>query len=74
MSKHLTEAELEFIVERVIKNAEYAAEDYKNEKNEFNDGRKLAYYEILDTIRNELEAREIDLSSFGLGIVLEKLL
>ncbi len=71
MNKILTESELEFIVSRVIKNAMEASEE---EKSDFNDGKKLAYYEILDTIKNELEIREIETDKFGLNIVLEKLI
>ncbi len=71
MDKKLTESELEFIVSRVLKNAYEASEE---EKSEFNDGKKFAYYEILDTIKNELEIREIDTDKFGLSITLEKLI
>lgn len=74
MSNSLTESELEFIISRVIKNAEDAVEESKNDNSAFLDGKKLAYYEILDTIRNELVIREIDLKRFGLDIVLEELL
>lgn len=74
MSNSLTESELEFIISRVIKNAEDAVEESKNDSSAFLDGKKLAYYEILDTIRNELVVREIDLKRFGLDIVLEELL
>ena len=74
MSNSLTESELEFIISRVIKNAEDAVEESKNNNSAFLDGKKLAYYEILDTIRNELVVREIDLKRFGLDIVLEELL
>lgn len=70
----MTESELEFIISRVIKNAEDAVEESKNDNSAFLDGKKLAYYEILDTIRNELVVREIDLKRFGLDIVLEELL
>ena len=74
MSNSLTESELEFIISRVIKNAEDAVEESKKDNSAFLDGKKLAYYEILDTIRNELVVREIDLKRFGLDIVLEELL
>lgn len=68
----LTESELEFIVSRVLENAKDAAETSDNSP--FSDGKKLAYYEILDTIKNELIARDVDVKSFGLDGVLEKLL
>lgn len=72
MNNQLTAAELEFIISRVIQNAEEASKE--PDKSEFQDGKKLAYYEILDTIKNELEVRDIDTKPFGLDIVLEKLL
>lgn len=72
MNNKLTTAELEYIISRVIKNADEAAKD--TDGSEFQDGRKLAYYEILDTIKNELEVRDIDTKQFGLDLVLEKLL
>lgn len=68
----LTEAELEFIISRVLNNAKDAAENM--DRLQFNDGKKLAYYEILDTIKNELLVRDIDVKRFGLDIVLEELL
>lgn len=71
MNKQLTSSELEFIISRVLGNAEDAS---KEEKSDFTDGKKLAYYEILDTIKNELEVREVDISHFGLDKVLEKLI
>lgn len=68
----LTESELEFIISRVLDNAKDAAEN--TEKSQFNEGKKLAYYEILDTIKNELTVRDIDVKRFGLDTVLEELL
>ena len=72
MINQLTSAELEFIISRVIQNAKEAAKE--NDGSEFQDGKKLAYYEILDTIKNELEVRDIDTRVFGFDIVLENLL
>ena len=71
MSKQLSTSELEYIVSRVLQNAKDAA---KENDGEFTDGKKLAYYEILDTIKNELEIRDVDISQFGLDIILEELL
>jgi hypothetical protein len=68
----LTESELEFIISRVLDNAKDAAES--TEESQFNEGKKLAYYEILDTIKNELTVRDIDVKRFGLDTVLEELL
>ena len=68
----LTESELEFIISRVLDNPKDAAES--TEESQFNEGKKLAYYEILDTIKNELTVRDIDVKRFGLDTVLEELL
>ena len=69
----MTEAEVKFIISRVIQNAKDAIEESnQNTTVEFNAGKILAYYEILDTIKNELIVREQDLQEFGLDFDLEK--
>lgn len=72
MMSKLTTSELEFIVSRVLDNAKEAS--LSKDDSEFAHGKKMAYYEILDTIKNELEVREIDTKDFGLDISLESLL
>lgn len=39
----------------------------------FNDGRALAYYEMLDIIQHELEANDEDLEEFGLETDVDQL-
>lgn len=69
----MSEAEIKYIVARVLDNANDAFEEAAENKNDdFYKGKKLAYYEILDTIKNELKARGQDLKEFGLDIDLEK--
>ena len=69
----MNDATIKFIISRVIENANDAAEEAKQNKgDDFYNGRKLAYYEILDTIKSELEAHDQDLKEFGLDIDLEK--
>lgn len=69
----MTEAEIKFIISRVIESANDTIEESKKNNNaEFNSGKLFAYYEILDTIKNELIVREQDLKDFGLDIDLEK--
>lgn len=69
----MTDATIKFIISRVIENANEAHEDAKANKGDaFSSGRNLAYYEVLDTIKNELEASDQDLKEFGLDIDLEK--
>lgn len=72
MMNKLTVSELEFIVSRILENANESFSD--KDDSEFNQGKKLAYYEMLDTIKNELMTRDIDIKAFGLDINLEKLL
>lgn len=72
MNNKLSTSEIEYIVSRILDNAKDTVEN--DDKSEFTDGKKLAYYEILDTIKNELIARDIDLKPFGLDISLEDLL
>lgn len=68
----LTVSELEFIISRILENANESFAE--KDDSEFNQGKKLAYYEMLDTIKNELITRDIDIKGFGLNINLEKLL
>ena len=63
----MSEETIKFIIARVINNSNDDLED----KSDFGKGRKLAYYEILDTIKNELIAHDQDLTEFGLDINLE---
>ena len=64
-----------YIIERVLDNAADAAKEAKNSpNNDFYDGKRMAYYEILDTMKNELIVREADLKELKLDFVLESLL
>ena len=70
----MNDAVIKFIIARVIESANVSLEESnQNESDDFYKGRKLAYYEILDTIKNELDARDQDLKEFGLDIDLEYL-
>ena len=69
----MNEAAIEFIISRVIDNAKNAVEEAgQNKGDDFYKGKKLAYYEVLDTLKNELAVREQDLKKYGLDIDLEK--
>lgn len=69
----MRKSEIEYILSRIVKNAKAAIEESKENKNDdFYKGRKFAYYEILDTIKNELIVREQNLEEFGLDIDLEE--
>lgn len=63
----------DYIISRLLDNANDVFEDEKEEgRSEFYNGKKLAYYEILDTIKNELILADYNLSECGLDINLEK--
>ena len=72
MEELLTKEGLAYIVSRILDNAKDTFEESKTDKSDFIDGKKLAYYEMLDTIKNELIVRDADLETFGLDINLEK--
>ena len=73
--RKLTNDEWEYIVSRVLRNAKDAAEEARQlPYREYKAGRALAYYEALDTIKNELLARDADVRKFGLDINLNELL
>lgn len=68
----LTRESMKYIIARLLNNANDAAEESKEDKsNKFLAGRKLAYYEMLDILRTELDVRDEDLKEFGLDIDLE---
>ena len=69
----MSESEIKYIIARVIENANDANEESKAEPDDdFYKGRKMAYYEILDTIKSELKARGQDLKEYGLDVNFER--
>lgn len=69
----MNEENIKYIIARVIDNANDALEEErKNKDDAFYKGKKLAYYEILDTIKNDLDINDQDLKEFGLDVDLEK--
>ena len=75
-NEKLTKEGIEYIIGRLLKNAQETVGEWKKDKsNLFYDGTALAYYEMLDIIKAELDIREQDLRECGLDInVEEKLL
>ena len=56
-----------------MKNAQETVGEWEKDKsNLFYDGKALAYYEMLDIIKAELDIREQDLKEFGLDVSLEE--
>lgn len=73
MTDTLTRESMKYIIARLVDNANDAAEEYRRDRNDkLLAGRKLAYYEMLDILRTELDVRDEDLKEFGLDIDLEK--
>ena len=68
----MNDSEIKYIIARILDNAYDAIEESnKNKDDDFYKGKRLAYYEVLDTIKNELKARNQDLKEFCLDIELE---
>lgn len=60
----MTEETIKHIIARVIDNANDALEEERKNKNDaFYKGKKLAYYEILDTIKKRFGYRRSGLKS-----------
>lgn len=71
--KNLDEETLKYIIARLVERADEAMQEYINDKdNDFKNGRLLAYYEMLDILRTELDLSEQDLNEFGLDFDLEE--
>lgn len=70
--KKMSESALQYILSRMLDNANDTMKELKNNpKDLFNQGKQLAYYEMIDTIKNELEAHNQDLKEYGLDFDLE---
>lgn len=64
---------LKATVARLIENADEALDDSKTHSGvEYYEARKAAYYEVLDTIKNDIIMGDLDPADFGLGMDLEK--
>ncbi len=67
MTSDITKERLKYIIERLLeRSSETLQEQKKNTEDEFIDGKCLAYYEMLDIIRTELEVSDADLKEFGI--------
>jgi len=72
-NEKLTKEGIEYIIGRLLKNTQEAIGEWdKDKSNLFYDGKALAYYEMLDIIKAELDIREQDLKEFGLDVNLEE--
>jgi len=65
--------DMKYIISRIIERAYEAAEERRQaEADQFERGRAIAYYEVLDIVKSELDAHDYDLKEFGLDVNLEK--
>ncbi|MBR5144784.1 MAG: transposase [Clostridia bacterium] len=60
------------MINRVLERAFESIREAQESGNDFDNWRKLAYYEVADIIKSELLVRDVDLKEFGLDIDLEK--
>ena len=68
----MTEEAYKYILARLLERAFESIEEAKQNNSDFDNGRKLAYYEIADIIKSELDVRDADLKEFGLDVDLKK--
>lgn len=72
MTDALTKDGIKYMIARLLDNANEAAEESrKDSSDQFAAGRRLAYYEMLDILKTELEIRDQDLKELGLDTDLE---
>ena len=63
----MTEQLLKYILFRIQERAREAAQESDAEPEDlFRQGRRLAFYEVLDMLRSELDAQEVDVAGLGL--------
>ena len=58
MADLMTKEGLEWIINSILENAFDAVREAGDPKDAFYQGRMLAYYEMLDSIKNRIEIRE----------------
>ncbi len=72
MDDALTKDGIKYMIARLLDNANEAAEQSRADSDDkFAAGRRVAYYEMLDILKTELDIRDQDLKEFGLDIDLE---
>ena len=74
-TQELADEALEAAIRGIMEQALRAVSDVRqNPHDAFKNGRALAYYKALDTVKNQLEIYDLDANDFGLGINLGVLL
>ena len=70
----MSDEALTFVIARLLENAKDAKEEsMKDRADMFAAGRKVAYYEMLDTLKSELDVHDADLKAFGLDVDVDRL-
>lgn len=68
----LSQEAMNRMIRRLIDNAKDAIEEANDNKNDdFYEGKKAAYYEMLDSLKNDLKIENADIEKFGLDIDLD---
>ena len=67
----MSEETTKYIIECILENAKAVSE---LPRGEFNDAKRLAYYEVLNTIKGQLEVNDIDLKEYGFDFEIEDIL
>ena len=73
MMKKISQESMGYLVSRLLKQYAEAIKETKNDKSDFAYGRRLAYYEVLDILKSELDIHDADLKDFGLDVDLESI-
>lgn len=74
MNETLSLESMKFIIERLVENANDAVEESERDKGDlFAQGKRLAYYEMLDTLNSELKAHGVDPGEVGIHFDVEAL-
>ena len=74
MMSKISEESLKYIIARLVDNANEAVEESEKDKSDlFNQGHRLAYYEMLDILKSELDVRDADLKELGLDFDVNKI-
>ena len=67
--RKLNESEFQYIVTRLVNNALENKKEYGS--GDFFEGKNLAYFEMLNIIKNELICRDADIKEYGLDFELD---
>lgn len=68
MKKKNNEPTFEYIIAKVVEHAADAIQEAKADRSDFNQGKELAYYEVLSTIRTNMLIWDIDPEEYGIHV------